>query len=630
MPLAVEQFDLSGFDLVISSSYAVAKGVITGPDQLHVSYVHSPVRFAWDLQHQYLAQAGMTRGLRPRWCARMLHHLRMWDSRTANGVDHFIANSSFIARRIWKVYRRPAQVIHPPVDLRGFRLAQDKGDAYVTVSRLVPYKRVDLLVAGLRAHARRPPRGRRRRAGLDRLRRMAPPNVELRRLPAGGRLRAVHRAGTRLRLRRGGGFRDRPWWRRRPAARPSSPTARAVPRRSSATSTSPAHRRAVRTSSRPKSLVAAIERFEHDAGSDHARRRAAATRSGSGMRAFCAEFARCRGGAAGGAPPRPPIALPPRRAGVAAGQRRPLGACPLAGHRGLDAGTHIDRGCAAGASVRATLTTTGTNVLVLALNLGTGLLTARFLGPEGRGEFAAMVLWPQFLASLLTLGLPQATTFNIVRHPEDQQAGHRRPACSSLVLGLVAIGAGLRGDPGLDRPLRSGRGPVRPGDDAVRAADPVHVVGERAASRRTAPSPLNGNLYLQPALTLAALGVLAASRPLHAVHRGARDHAGPAAGVSRPTSPGCGAISARAWSSRCATPPLLLRYGLRSCGIQLLGALSQQFDRVFVLGVLSPAAMGLYVVARSAAQADPAVRERPEHGAVPQGERASTGGRRRR
>ena len=155
MPVAVEQFDLSRFDLIISSSYAVAKGVITGPDQLHVSYVHSPIRFAWDLQHQYLKQAGMERGVKAAIARAILHRLRLWDGRTGNGVDHFIANSEFIARRIWKVYRRSAQVIYPPVDIRGFRLAQDKGEAYVTVSRLVPYKRVDLLVE---AFARMPNR----------------------------------------------------------------------------------------------------------------------------------------------------------------------------------------------------------------------------------------------------------------------------------------------------------------------------------------------------------------------------------------------------------------------------------------------------------------------------------------
>ena len=190
MPLAIEQFDLSGFDLVVSSSYAVAKGVITGPDQLHVAYVHSPVRFAWDLQHQYLNQSGITHGP-VAWAARaMLHRLRLWDSRTANGVDHFIANSAFIERRIWKVYRRPAQVIYPPVDLGRFRLVTEKGNRYVTVSRLVPYKRVDLII---QAFARTPHR-RLTVIGdgpdFDKLRQIAPPNVELAGFLSADRMRA--------------------------------------------------------------------------------------------------------------------------------------------------------------------------------------------------------------------------------------------------------------------------------------------------------------------------------------------------------------------------------------------------------------------------------------------------------
>ncbi|WP_028988633.1 glycosyltransferase family 4 protein [Thermithiobacillus tepidarius DSM 3134] len=146
MPLAVEQFDFSGYDVVISSSHAVAKGVLTGPDQLHISYVHSPMRYAWDLQHQYLREAGLDKGIKG-WLARwMLHKLRMWDVRTANGVDVFIANSHFIARRIWKVYRREAEVIYPPVDVESFPLHEEKEDFYLAASRMVPYKRMDVIV----------------------------------------------------------------------------------------------------------------------------------------------------------------------------------------------------------------------------------------------------------------------------------------------------------------------------------------------------------------------------------------------------------------------------------------------------------------------------------------------------
>lgn len=146
MPLAIEQLDLSGYDIIVSSSHAVAKGVLSGPDQLHISYVHSPIRYAWDLQHQYLREAGLERGLKS-WLARwMLHRMRLWDLRTANGVDGFVANSAFIARRIHKVYRRDARVIHPPVDVSAFAVREHKEDFYVTASRLVPYKRVDAIV----------------------------------------------------------------------------------------------------------------------------------------------------------------------------------------------------------------------------------------------------------------------------------------------------------------------------------------------------------------------------------------------------------------------------------------------------------------------------------------------------
>ena len=146
MPIAIEQLDLSAYDLVISSSHAVAKGILTSPHQLHISYVHSPIRYAWDLQHQYLRESNLEHGIKS-WIARwILHQIRIWDTRTANGVDLFIANSEFIARRIQKVYRRSAKVIYPPVDLQNYGLCEQKQDFYLTASRLVPYKRVDLIV----------------------------------------------------------------------------------------------------------------------------------------------------------------------------------------------------------------------------------------------------------------------------------------------------------------------------------------------------------------------------------------------------------------------------------------------------------------------------------------------------
>lgn len=146
MPLAIEQLDLSAYDLILSSSHAVAKGVIVGPDQLHISYVHSPIRYAWDLQHQYLKESGLESGIKS-WLVRvLLHRIRLWDQRTQYGVDEFIANSGFIARRIHRVYGRSSTVIYPPVDVAAFTLNTVKEDFYLAASRLVPYKRMDLIV----------------------------------------------------------------------------------------------------------------------------------------------------------------------------------------------------------------------------------------------------------------------------------------------------------------------------------------------------------------------------------------------------------------------------------------------------------------------------------------------------
>lgn len=146
MPLAIEQLDVSAYDIVISSSYVAAKGVITRPDQLHVCYCHSPVRFAWDLQHQYLAESGLSKGLKSILARALLHYIRSWDLRSANGVDVFLANSNFVSRRVHKVYRRGSTTIYPPVDVQAFTPCGAKDDFYLTASRLVPYKRIDLIV----------------------------------------------------------------------------------------------------------------------------------------------------------------------------------------------------------------------------------------------------------------------------------------------------------------------------------------------------------------------------------------------------------------------------------------------------------------------------------------------------
>lgn len=150
-PLAIEQFDLRDHDVVISSSYAVAKGVLTRSDQLHVSYVHSPIRYAWDLQFQYLQQRGLQWGLRSLAARMVLHYVRLFDSTSSDRVDVFVANSRHVARRIWKTYRRRAHVIYPPVDTEAFTLRTEKEDYYLAMSRLVEYKRIDLIVEAFSA-----------------------------------------------------------------------------------------------------------------------------------------------------------------------------------------------------------------------------------------------------------------------------------------------------------------------------------------------------------------------------------------------------------------------------------------------------------------------------------------------
>ncbi|HEX7911937.1 MAG TPA: glycosyltransferase [Paraburkholderia sp.] len=146
MPFAFGQFDLSGYDLIITSSHAAAAGVLARPDQTHVSYQHSSTRYAWDLQHQTLREANLTRGPKS-WAARAwLHYLRGRESQSMNGVDRLIANSRSAARHVMKTCRRDAAVIPPPLDVREFELRTHKEDFYLTVARMVPHQRIDLIV----------------------------------------------------------------------------------------------------------------------------------------------------------------------------------------------------------------------------------------------------------------------------------------------------------------------------------------------------------------------------------------------------------------------------------------------------------------------------------------------------
>lgn len=145
-PLAVEQFDFSEYDLVISSSFSACKGILTRPDQIHISYVYSPVRYAWDLYHQYLKEAKLESGLKSIIVKRMLFKFRNWDAGTANRPDYYIAISHYIAKRIKKLYNKDSIVIYPPVDCSNFTIGETTADYYFTTSRMVPYKKINLIV----------------------------------------------------------------------------------------------------------------------------------------------------------------------------------------------------------------------------------------------------------------------------------------------------------------------------------------------------------------------------------------------------------------------------------------------------------------------------------------------------
>jgi glycosyltransferase involved in cell wall biosynthesis len=145
-PFAIEQFDLSAYDLIISSSHSVAKGVLTNSNQLHICYCHSPMRYIWDLHHQYLKESGLDSGIKGFIAKYLLHRMRVWDIISTGRVDHFISNSNYIGKRIKKVYGRESVTIYPNVSTHDFLLETNKDDFYFTCSRMVPYKKIDLIV----------------------------------------------------------------------------------------------------------------------------------------------------------------------------------------------------------------------------------------------------------------------------------------------------------------------------------------------------------------------------------------------------------------------------------------------------------------------------------------------------
>jgi glycosyltransferase involved in cell wall biosynthesis len=154
MPIAIEQLDLRQYDIILSSSHAVAKGILASPQQLHLCYCHTPMRYAWDLTFDYLHRSRAGRGLPGVFTRYLLHRLRQWDVLSANRVDYFIANSQFTARRIWRCYRRSAEVVYPPVAIDRFSCRADKEDFYLTVCRLVGYKQVAPIVEAFNQNGR--------------------------------------------------------------------------------------------------------------------------------------------------------------------------------------------------------------------------------------------------------------------------------------------------------------------------------------------------------------------------------------------------------------------------------------------------------------------------------------------
>lgn len=145
-PLAIEQFDLRGYDVIISSSHCVAKGVLTKADQLHVCYCHSPIRYCWDMYNEYLEESHLDKGLKS-WLVRaMLHPIRKFDAIAGSRPDYYISNSDYVGQRIRKTYRRTATTIHPNIDISRFELCEEKQDYYLASSRLVAYKKIDVII----------------------------------------------------------------------------------------------------------------------------------------------------------------------------------------------------------------------------------------------------------------------------------------------------------------------------------------------------------------------------------------------------------------------------------------------------------------------------------------------------
>lgn len=176
MPMAIEQFDLSGYDIVLSDSSSYAKGIITGPETLHICYMHTPMRYAWDDCHKYTTDfyfPSLVKKLIPFF----MNYIRVWDRSSAERMDRVIANSNFVAKRIKKYYRRDSIVIHPPVNVGNFHLSDKRGDYFLMVGRLIAYKRFDIAIQAFNALGL-PLKIIGRGPEMKRLKKLAGPNIE--------------------------------------------------------------------------------------------------------------------------------------------------------------------------------------------------------------------------------------------------------------------------------------------------------------------------------------------------------------------------------------------------------------------------------------------------------------------
>lgn len=151
MPLAIEQLDVSDYDVAISISKYFAKGIITRPGQIHISYTLPPLPYVWDLQHDYVQKMSKLRGIKG-WIAKVIfHYMRIWDMCNSNNVDYYLASSQFVAKRIWKLYRRESEVIYPPIDVSSLSMNENKENFYITSTRNVPESNINIVIEAFNA-----------------------------------------------------------------------------------------------------------------------------------------------------------------------------------------------------------------------------------------------------------------------------------------------------------------------------------------------------------------------------------------------------------------------------------------------------------------------------------------------